>query len=392
MICPPTANRQSKWSTAGGFASGLVARTGGLIATASHLLRGMIEGQSSLRAFSRSVWDCLQARREASIGISFKLPEMIKGFFDMIDHCKTSCRSRPPISLIILTLSTLLTLESFAVPASRGQDHQRYLAPVSVATERQELERFCQESLKQLPGDFAPRSTVRICERVHQLPECQSVQHQPIFHFDSHDHKKQGKRVLVMAVVHGDEKESGSIARRWMERLRDIDARNSWRIVPVLNPDGMDLKQRMNANGVDLNRNFPSTDWDQLAIKYWREKKNQDPRRYPGLSAASEPETRCAMAHIEDFKPDFIVAIHTPYGVLDFDGPRMNFPHFKWLPWVSLGTFPGSLGRYMWKDKQVPVLTVELKDDSLLEKIEEVDFLQDIAGTVAIKISSGETR
>ena len=308
----------------------------------------------------------------------------------MIDSFKISCRQGLTTIAATLSFCSLLAVESHAVPTSRGQDSQKYLAPISVTTERQQLVDFCRQQLNELPGEFSSHSVEKLCQNIRQLPECQSVERQPIFHFDSHDHRTEGKRVLVMAVVHGDEKEGGSVARRWMERLNDIDARNSWRIIPVLNPDGMKLNQRMNVNGVDLNRNFPSADWDQLAIKYWREKKQQDPRRYPGKSAGSEPETRCAMAHIDDFKPDFIVAVHTPYGVLDFDGPRMNFPQFKWLPWVSLGTFPGSLGRYMWKDKQVPVLTVELKDASLLEKIEEVDFLQDIAGTVAIKISSGE--
>ena len=177
------------------------------------------------------------------------------------------------------------------------------------------------------------------------------------------------------------------MARRWMERLVDLNARNSWRIIPIANPDGLAKKTRMNARGVDLNRNFPSLDWDALAHKYWVEKKNKDPRRNPGTSGGSEPETKCLMEHLTDFKPDFIVAIHTPYGVLDFDGPKISVPRYKWLPWVSLGTFPGSLGRYMWKDQRVPVLTVELRDASILEKMDDVDFLQDIAGTVAIRSS-----
>src|SRR5690606_35181087 len=153
-----------------------------------------------------------------------------------------------------------------------------------------------------------------------------------------------------------DEIPSGAVARSWMVRLQEISPRNTWRVVPILNPDGLVKKSRLNGREVDLNRNFPTEDWDELALKSWREKTKSNPRRYPGDGPASEPETACAIEHIKDFKPDFIISIHTPLGVLDFDGPKsLPFPNFKPLPWRSLGHFPGSLGRYMWKEHGVPV-------------------------------------
>jgi hypothetical protein len=153
----------------------------------------------------------------------------------------------------------------------------------------------------------------------------------------------------------------------------------------MINPDGVREKTRTNANKIDLNRNFPSKDWDQNAMSYWKKTTKSDPRRYPGTSAASEPETQCLIKHILDFKPDFIISIHTPLGVLDFDGPSMGNPGFKPLPWVGLGNYAGSLGRYMWVDSHIPVLTIELKGNTGLKKLEEFDQLQDISGTVAIQ-------
>ncbi|SMF78332.1 M14 family zinc carboxypeptidase [Pseudobacteriovorax antillogorgiicola] len=256
-----------------------------------------------------------------------------------------------------------------------------------------EIPKICRESLAKLPGEFDKARIAKACDEVQVLPTCKSVAGDPIYHYDSKvQPSTRQKKVLVLGLMHGDEAEGGSVARRWMERLVDLTARNQWRIVPILNPDGWEAKTRMNANGVDINRNFPSKDWDELAHKYWVQKKGKDPRRNPGPSAGSEPETKCTIKHIEDFRPDFIVAIHTPYGVLDFDGPKIRFPNYKWIPWVSLGTFPGSLGRYMWKDKNVPVLTVELKDSKLLEKMDQLDFLQDIAGTVAMRASKKRPR
>ena len=285
--------------------------------------------------------------------------------------CRRAITAGFPLSLAFVATNLL------AIPAKLVQPNLR---EPSLAAQ-------CLDSLTMLPGSFSEKKVARLCHQVATIDSCTSVKGEKVFHYDNISANKLAKRVLVIGVIHGDEAEGGSVARRWMERLVDIEARNSWRIIPLANPDGWRAKTRTNSNGVDLNRNFPSTDWDSLAHKYWDEKKNKDPRRHPGSGPASEPETRCIVEHIDRFQPDFIVAVHTPYGILDFDGPKVKVPKFKGLPWVSLGTFPGSLGRYMWKDQKVPVLTVELKDASLLAKLDDVDFLQDIAGTVAIKTS-----
>ncbi|MES2856984.1 MAG: M14 family zinc carboxypeptidase, partial [Bdellovibrionota bacterium] len=217
-----------------------------------------------------------------------------------------------------------------------------------------------------------------------QIPNCSSNQGRAIQHVDFISERTDGKRVLVLGLIHGDEPLAGEMALEWAERLfvlrdRKIEARNSWRVVPLLNPDGLERKTRMNANGVDLNRNFPTKDWDAEALDYWKKAGKSDPRRFPGNVGGSEAETKCAIQHIKDFKPDFIVSVHTPYKVLDFDGPMMTFPRYKDLPWRALGNFPGSLGRYMWRDYQIPVLTVELGMTMV-----DVANLQDIVGTFAI--------
>lgn len=228
------------------------------------------------------------------------------------------------------------------------------------------------------------------CERMKKLSACTSKEGRTIGHVDfdsqSNDARAQ-KRILVFGLIHGDEPLAGEMAIEWAERLfklrgEKIEARNSWRVVPMLNPDGLERKTRMNASGVDLNRNFPTRDWDADAQNYWKKSGKSDPRRFPGEKANSEAETGCAIAQIKDFKPDFIVSVHTPYHVLDFDGPQMPFPKYKDLPWRALGNFPGSLGRYMWRDYSIPVLTVELGQSMI-----DAANLQDIVGTFAIDAS-----
>lgn len=247
-------------------------------------------------------------------------------------------------------------------------------SPVDVAD-------YCNNELKNFPGPTDPKLVKRACAKVKVLDGCQSVEKRPIFHYNKEALSPGGKRILVFSLIHGDEKPAGSVGRYWLERLEEIMPRNSWRVVPILNPDGVKRRTRTNANKIDLNRNFPTKDWDAEAIKHWKVSTSSNPRRYPGDNAASEPETKCALQHIDDFKPDFIVSIHTPLKVLDFDGPKVDPPAFPYLPWKSLGHFPGSLGRYMWHERQTPVLTMELYED-VPRTYRPFEQLQDIIGTL----------
>lgn len=244
-----------------------------------------------------------------------------------------------------------------------------------------ELPKKCMDALTAFPGKVDKAVLQKACDLVQVDDTCVSSQGRPIFHYDKMAKNADAKKVLVFSLIHGDETPAGAVGRYWMERLESFDPRNSWRVIPVLNPDGVQAKTRTNGNNIDLNRNFPTKDWNELAKNYWEKKTHSNPRRYPGDTGGSEPETKCAMKHIDDFKPDFIVSVHTPLKVLDFDGPKVKFPKYDYLPWKSLGHFTGSLGRYMWFERQTPVLTMELKED-LPQTLAPLEKLQDVIGTL----------
>lgn len=243
------------------------------------------------------------------------------------------------------------------------------------------LKEVCLEWLRKYSQGMNETIIGKACEKALSYPECRSVKNEPIFYYERQGYHKSPKKILVFSLIHGDEVDAGFVGKYWIERLESIEPRNHWRVVPVLNPDGSREKTRFNANKVDLNRNFPTSDWEALAEKYWKSTTNSNPRRFPGETAASEPEIKCALKHINEFKPDFIVSIHTPLNVLDYDGPRVKPPKFEYLPWRSLGNFPGSLGRYMWAERKTPVLTMELKD-KLPNNTKAFEQLQDIIGTL----------
>jgi len=215
-------------------------------------------------------------------------------------------------------------------------------------------------------GRRLPNVTAPLCEATRLVESgAKSVNGTPLYMRDvgAEDAKL---RVLVTGAIHGDELSAASVAMHWIrlasEEQVQMPQSVHWRFVPVLNPDGL-LAQpptRTNAHGVDLNRNFPTPNWDRDAPVYWQKRTNKDPRRWPGPKPLSEPESRFLHEQMQSFKPHLIVAIHAPYGILDFDGPSVPPSRLGRLYLDQVGIFPGSLGNYGGVHKGVPVVTIEL--------------------------------
>lgn len=182
-------------------------------------------------------------------------------------------------------------------------------------------------------------------------------------------------RVLLMGGIHGDELTSASIVFRWLQWMPAAEAKRfEWSVVPVMNPDGLLAKKakRVNANGVDLNRNFPTSGWQKDAPRYWAVRTGSDPRRFPGPAPLSEPESRWVNDEMVRFHPDVIISVHAPFGVLDFDGPAQPPRRFGRLLLNRVGVYPGSLGNYSGIHKNVPVITIELPNAQKMPSDAEV--------------------
>ncbi|MAZ90274.1 MAG: peptidase M14 [Cellvibrionaceae bacterium] len=183
-------------------------------------------------------------------------------------------------------------------------------------------------------------------------------------------------KVLIMGGIHGDEYSSVSLMFRWLEKLNQHHSGLfHWQVVPLMNPDGLLQKPkatRQNSNGVDLNRNFPTPDWYDLALSYWKDRTYKNPRRYPGPMANSEPETRWFIERIKSFQPDAIVAVHAPHHLVDFDGPHNPPIKLGKLQLRRLGTYPGSLGNYGGSALEIPVVTVELSSAGIMPSDREI--------------------
>jgi protein MpaA len=207
--------------------------------------------------------------------------------------------------------------------------------------------------------------------------ESTSVQGRPLLYtvFGPADSKN---TTLIFSMVHGDEITPLYLGFKMVEWAKENMKRypNARLIIaPLVNPDGFFgyPKTRMNAHGVDCNRNFNTKDWSKDAINSWKKKVRSDKRRFPGYKADSEPETIFQKDLIERFKPNKIISIHSPLNMMDYDGPdHLKLQSFydeyvkkceelrNKVKAKSSGFFPGSLGNYAGQEQGIPTITLEL--------------------------------
>jgi len=269
-------------------------------------------------------------------------------------------------------------------------------ATVESDIDHQKINRYCENVGKKLGS-----VNVQDCKNANlQLSGTYSNQNKPLTFRDFKTEMQNDKtRIMVVGGIHGDEFSGVSISFKWLNKLAKAYANTNtadvnnyhWRMIPILNPDGLlqpdGQSRRMNANAVDLNRNFPTEDWDEFALKYWINKRGRDPRRYPGPSAGSEIETQWIVQQINDFNPHAVISIHAPYGIVDSDGPIDPPKHIGPLQLKILGTYPGSMGRYVGVQKNIPMLTVELKRAGTMPSETDIDLIwEDIQKWIAEKV------
>jgi murein peptide amidase A len=141
------------------------------------------------------------------------------------------------------------------------------------------------------------------------------------------------RTLLVVGCIHGTERAGTAVTRRLIAARPPVRA-HLW-LLNYLNPDGAAVGARVNARGVDLNRNFPSH-WEPLA--------NRGDPQYSGPRPASEPETRIAIRLIERIRPTVTVWFHQPVGIVRAFGQsaplarrfaRLAGLPFRVLPWLS---------------------------------------------------------
>lgn len=194
------------------------------------------------------------------------------------------------------------------------------------------------------------------------------------------------RRVLLIGGIHGDETEGTYTTAQLPQAFLMSGLAESATLVLIedANPDGRAARTRLNAHGVDINRNFPASNFDPTDTTY-------------GGYPLSQPESRVVFETVNRFRPDLVIVLHSWVNdsFLNFDGPARglaeSFSATSGVPIRESRSFaptPGSLGSYFGRDRGIPILTVEVRRGSAPEvvwaRLREA-LLQAIAGESAEK-------
>ena len=177
---------------------------------------------------------------------------------------------------------------------------------------------------------------------------------------------KEHNSVLVLGCMHGDEPQGEYLINEYIKSNTDTKLM----FVPCVNPDGVKAKTRVNSNGVDINRNFPTKNWELT-------EKNEF---FGGNAPTSEIETKFLVEIIEKYKPKFILTLHAPYKVVNYDGDALeiaekiseiiNYPVESSIGYPT----PGSFGTWAGIEKNIPTITLELDEEIDVKKLEKPMF------------------
>jgi protein MpaA len=185
--------------------------------------------------------------------------------------------------------------------------------------------------------------------------------------------------IVILASIHGDEAETTVVVSEALRCIRGGDLQAA--VILCGNPDGALRGTRGNGRGVDLNRNFPTSNWSPDPVHYkTRANDARDIALSPGAQPASEPETTALLALLARLKPRAVVSLHAALACIDDAGgshlgrqlaARSGLPLLTEIGYPtpgSMGTWASEQGLtlvtweteaaslYDLKDRHVPVL------------------------------------
>lgn len=125
-----------------------------------------------------------------------------------------------------------------------------------------------------------------------------------------------GPSTLYTGAIHGNEASTKHLMDRWIQELDanpgKLPPGKRVVIVPAINPDGVARNSRLNARGVDLNRNFGVSDWQ-------KDIQHTNGSAFPGGGGSepmSEPETRAIAAFAAQLRPELVISYHSIGGMV----------------------------------------------------------------------------
>ena len=204
-----------------------------------------------------------------------------------------------------------------------------------------------------------------------------SVEERPVVveHFG-----EEGPVLFVLSAIHGDERLAVIYGERFRTELNaGFASRHGIQVVfmQATNPDGIEAYSRHNANGIDLNRNFPTA--------------NFNPGGPGGDTALSEPEAEAIRDAVDASGLTSVLTLHCCVPGFDYDGPGGELaqvmseamdPDHR-FDVLDLGAASGSLGSYVGLEMERPIITVEFARFEDFDPFIQLDEMDHSVGAAA---------
>jgi protein MpaA len=183
-----------------------------------------------------------------------------------------------------------------------------------------------------------------------------------------------GTKIVFIGGLHGNEKSSVLTLNSWIDELernyQNIPTDKSVIVIPNASPDSYVLSSRLNANGVDLNRNFPSNNWQSgVHIPGGVYLENGG-----GINALSEPEASAVANYLINSTPKLVLTYHATAGAVIYNeagdsasfsaiySSKSGYANYSSSEEDGLFNYPttGELEDWLRDKRNTPTLLVEL--------------------------------
>jgi protein MpaA len=188
--------------------------------------------------------------------------------------------------------------------------------------------------------------------------------------------------VLYIAAMEGNEQNSANLLTQWIPNIdanpSKIPSYRTIVVIPQINPDGYAADTRLNADGIDLNRNFPANNWQtQVTEPLANNVLTNDGGPYP----LSEPESQALANYFQANHPRLTLTEHSHGGIVEANdaGDSIGLgaqyaalAGYRAIPTFAIGNFfdyttTGAFEDWANDKLGLPVLEVELSSPTSSE-------------------------
>lgn len=181
--------------------------------------------------------------------------------------------------------------------------------------------------------------------------------------------------ILYVGGTHGAEQNSSVILQKWVAELDaspdSLPANHSIVVIPAVNPDGLAIANRLNANGIDLNRNFPANNWQTNVTLPGG---GGVVTTAGGAQALSEPESAALASFVTARQPRLVLTYHSHAGVVEANeaGDSVSLAatyvakaQYRAIPTSAIGTTfdystTGAFEDWLQDKRSTPAFVIEL--------------------------------